>query len=169
MDYYTGELPAFCRSGKIWGSEVHDIYTILNINGNHWIALWISIPHRKVVVWDSMFRAKSVDETKKKVEPFAVMVPNLIRELCPHQDRQKYSRDAYTIEVLDAPQQADGASCGVFAFKFVECHALGFPFSVMDKMDIQTCRDKLAVDIWDEIKQNGPQPRDWSLLDVYEP
>ncbi|CAF2152031.1 unnamed protein product [Brassica napus] len=41
-------------TGVFGGVDVDDIYTPVNFRNEHWIAMWISIPKRHIVVWDSI-------------------------------------------------------------------------------------------------------------------
>ncbi|KAF3502610.1 hypothetical protein F2Q69_00043867 [Brassica cretica] len=43
--------------------------------------------------------------------------------------------------------------CGVYTLKYIECHALGIEFSKKDfaKANVKTMRDKMAVDIFEEL------------------
>ncbi|CAF1705307.1 unnamed protein product, partial [Brassica napus] len=85
----------------------------VNYTNSHWIAMWISIPKRHIVVWDSICSSISLEE-------------------------------------LDVARAGD---CGVYALKYIECHALGMPFSKKDfaKPNGKTMRDKMAVDIFKEL------------------
>ncbi|CAF1703497.1 unnamed protein product [Brassica napus] len=73
----------------------------VNYNDTHWIAMWISIPKRHIVVWDSICSSISPED-------------------------------------LDV---------------YIECHALGIEFSKKDfaKVNEKTMRDKMAVDIFQEL------------------
>ncbi|CAN6927491.1 unnamed protein product [Brassica oleracea] len=51
-NYYAGTTPSFCQSNKVWGTDIDDVYAPVNYNDTHWIAMWISIPKRYIVVWD---------------------------------------------------------------------------------------------------------------------
>nr|VDD62933.1 unnamed protein product [Brassica oleracea] len=53
-NYYAGTIPSFCQSNKVWGMNIDDVYEPVNYNDIHWIAMWISIPKRHIVVWDSI-------------------------------------------------------------------------------------------------------------------
>nr|VDD30980.1 unnamed protein product [Brassica oleracea] len=47
-------IPSFCQSNKVWGTDIDDIYAQVNFADTHWIAMWISIPKRHIVVFDSI-------------------------------------------------------------------------------------------------------------------
>ena len=52
--FYDGSIPSFCQSNKKWGEDIDDIYAPVNLDDKHWVAIWISIPKRHIVVWDSI-------------------------------------------------------------------------------------------------------------------
>ncbi|KAF8109172.1 hypothetical protein N665_0101s0003 [Sinapis alba] len=49
-DLYAGIVPIFCATNKIWDVDINDIYAPVNFQNDHWIAIWISIPKRHIVV-----------------------------------------------------------------------------------------------------------------------
>ncbi|CAN6802116.1 unnamed protein product [Brassica oleracea] len=53
-NFYDGSIPSFCQSNKKWGEDIDDIYAPVNLNDKHWVAIWISIPKRHIVVWDKI-------------------------------------------------------------------------------------------------------------------
>ncbi|CAN6905207.1 unnamed protein product, partial [Brassica oleracea] len=61
-NYYAGTIPSFCQSNKVWGTDIDDVYAPVNYNDTHWIAMWISIPKRHIVVWDSICSSISPEE-----------------------------------------------------------------------------------------------------------
>ncbi|KAF8095183.1 hypothetical protein N665_0339s0052 [Sinapis alba] len=120
-DLYAGIVPTFCASNKTWGVDIDEIYAPVNFQNDHWIAIWISIPKRHIVVWDSI--------------------------------RIKYSLEPFTYErpTVGVPQCIAG-DCGVYALKYMECHALGytlFPPAFCEK-NVKQIREKMAHDIFHE-------------------
>ncbi|CAN7000765.1 unnamed protein product [Brassica oleracea var. botrytis] len=79
-NYYAGTIPSFCQSNKVWGMDVDDIYAPVNFADSHWIAMWISIPKRHIVVFDNICSSISPEELDVVVEPFLYMVPYLLVE-----------------------------------------------------------------------------------------
>ncbi|KAF8045636.1 hypothetical protein N665_4583s0001 [Sinapis alba] len=49
-DLYAGIVPTFCASNKTWDVDIDEIYASVNFQNDHWIAIWISIPKRHIVV-----------------------------------------------------------------------------------------------------------------------
>ncbi|CAN6827417.1 unnamed protein product [Brassica oleracea] len=153
-NYYAGTIPSFCQSKKVWGTDIDDVYAPVNYTDTHWIAMWISIPKKHIVVWDSICSSISPEELDVVMEPFLYMVPYLLVE-CASSDEQRaqYSLEPFTYERLTNIPQARDGDCGVYALKYIECHALGMPFSKKDfaKPNGKSMSDKMAVDIFKEL------------------
>nr|VDD29707.1 unnamed protein product [Brassica oleracea] len=92
---------------------------LVNYTDTHWIAMWISIPKRHIVVFDNICSSISPEEL-----------------------------DARPTNI----PPARAGDCGVYALKYIECHALGIEFGKKDfaKPNRKTMRDKMAVDIFQE-------------------
>ncbi|CAN6893462.1 unnamed protein product [Brassica oleracea] len=130
-NYYACTIPSFYQSNKVWGTDIDDVYVPVNYNETHWIAMWISIPKRHIVVWDSICSSISPEELDVVMELFLYMVPYLLVE-CASSDEQcaQYSLESFTYErpTNIPPARADFA-----------------------KANGKTMRDKMAVDIFQEL------------------
>nr|ABD65085.1 Ulp1 protease family protein [Brassica oleracea] len=115
-----------------------------------WIAMWISIPKRHIVVFDSNCSSISPKELDVVMEPFLYMVPYLLVE-CASSDEQRaqYSLEPFTYDRPTNIPPARAGDYGVYTLKYIECHALGIEFSKKDfaKANGKTMRDKMAMDI----------------------
>nr|VDD60230.1 unnamed protein product [Brassica oleracea] len=143
----------------VWGTDIDDIYAPVNFTDSHWIAMWISIPKRHIVVFDSICSSISLEELDVVMEPFLYMVPYLLVEFASSDEvRAQYSLEPFTYERPTNIPLARAGDCGVYTLKYIECHALGIEFSKKDfaKPNGKSMRDKMAVDIFQE------------LADVYE-
>ncbi|KAL0874866.1 hypothetical protein Bca101_024571 [Brassica carinata] len=152
-NFYDGSIPSFCQSNKVWGEDIDDIYAPVNLKNAHWVAIWISIPKRHIVVWDSIPSATAAEAWDEIMQPFLEMVPYLLVECAATDEiRVKYGLEPYTYERQDVPT-ANNGDCGVYALKYIECHALGVPFNSKDfaRAYAKNMRDKMAVDIWTEL------------------
>ncbi|KAG5409154.1 hypothetical protein IGI04_005473 [Brassica rapa subsp. trilocularis] len=146
------------------GVDVDDIYAPVNFKNQHWIAIWILIPKRHIVVWDSIVSHISPEELDEVMEPFVTMVPYLLVE-CALSDEQKvqYKLEPYTYarQTVGVPQCRAG-DCGPFTLKYIECHALGIEFpTAFDKKHGKTIREKMALDIFREL----PKCHEWENQD----
>ncbi|KAF8117464.1 hypothetical protein N665_0010s0041 [Sinapis alba] len=97
----TGKEPAYCRYDKTWALEIDDIYVPLHIKGNHWIAYWISILRRHIVIWDSDVTSAKDEEIAKSVKPIAHMLSYMLHMLSRGEDRELYMVD-FTHERISA-------------------------------------------------------------------
>ncbi|CAN6846258.1 unnamed protein product, partial [Brassica oleracea] len=123
----------------------------VNFADSHWIAMWISIPKRHIVVFDSICSSISPEELDVVIESFLYMVPYLLVE-CASSDelRAQYSLEPFTYERPTNIPPARAGYCGVYTLKYIECHALGIEFSKKDfaKPNGKSMRDKMTVDIF---------------------
>ncbi|CAN6919761.1 unnamed protein product, partial [Brassica oleracea] len=126
----------------------------VNYNDTHWIAMWISIPKRHIVVFDSICSSISPEELDVVMEPFLYMVHYLLVE-CGSSDEQRaqYSLEPFTYERHTNIPSARAGYCGVYTLKYIECYALGIEFCKNDfaKPNGKSMRDKMAVDIFQEL------------------
>ncbi|CAN7074012.1 unnamed protein product, partial [Brassica oleracea var. botrytis] len=96
-NYYAGTIPSFYQSNKVWGTDIDDVYAPVNYNDTHWIAMWISISKRHIVVWDSICSNIFPEELDVVMEPFLYMLPYLL-VVCASSDEQRaqYSLEPFT-------------------------------------------------------------------------
>uniref|UniRef100_A0A0D3A5U7 Ubiquitin-like protease family profile domain-containing protein n=1 Tax=Brassica oleracea var. oleracea TaxID=109376 RepID=A0A0D3A5U7_BRAOL len=136
------------------GRDIDDIYVPVNYTDTHWIAMWISIPKRHIVIFDSIFSSISPEELDVVMENFLYIVPYLLVE-CAFSDEQhaQNSLKPFTYERPTNIPLARAGDCGVYAIKYIECHALGIAFSKKDfaKPNGKAMRDKMAVNIFQEL------------------
>ena len=153
--FYDGSIPSFCQSNKKWGEDIDDIYAPVNLDDKHWVAIWISIPKRHIVVWDSIPSSSVPDAWDAIMVPFLQMVPYLLAECAATDEiRVKYGLEPYTYErPLKGVPTANNGDCGVYTVKYIECHALGGSFDPKDfaRCNAKKMRDNMAVDIWKEL------------------
>ncbi|KAF3528193.1 hypothetical protein DY000_02043590 [Brassica cretica] len=126
----------------------------VNFADSHWIAMWISIPKRHIVVFDSISSSISPEELNVVMEPFLYMVPYLLVESASSDElRAQYSLEPFTYERPTNIPPARAGDCGVYTLKYIECHALGIEFSKKHfaKPNGKSMRDKMAVDIFQEL------------------
>ncbi|CAF1770219.1 unnamed protein product, partial [Brassica napus] len=97
-NYYAGTIPSFCQSNKVWGMNINDIYAPVNFADSHWIAMWISISKRHIVVFDS---------------------------ICSNEQRAQYSLEPFTYERPTNIPPARAGDCGVYTLKYIEFKSSG--------------------------------------------
>ncbi|CAF1823719.1 unnamed protein product [Brassica napus] len=119
----------------------------VNFANSHWIAMWISIPKRHIVVFDSICSSISPEELDVVMEPFLYMVPYLLVEYASLDEvRAQYSLEPFTYERPTNIPPARAGDCGVYTLNKKD----------FAKPNGKSMRDKMAVDIFQE------------LLDVHE-
>ncbi|CAN6857713.1 unnamed protein product [Brassica oleracea var. botrytis] len=170
LDYYTGEEPAYSRSNKTWALEIDDIYVPLLVKNDHWVACWISIPRRRIVIWDSDLAYATDAEIAKAVKPIAHMLPYMLHMLSTGAERELYTVDFTHERESGVPQNKQSGDCGVYCLKYIECHALGISFPPHELCDkkIKTIRSQMASEIFDETRINGTEKRDYKHLGLYD-
>src|SRR5690606_1629647 len=154
-NYYSGAIPSFCRSNKVGGGgDIDDFYVRDKDKNNHWIAIWISIPNRRIVVFDSSLSCIADEKLDEVMEPFLHMVPYLLFACSTSEQREDMTLEPYTYERPTNTPPGKSGDCGVYALKYIECHALVlYPSNTKDfaKSNAKTMRDKMAVDIYKEL------------------
>ncbi|CAN7044584.1 unnamed protein product [Brassica oleracea var. botrytis] len=93
----NGTIPSFCQSNKVWGTDIDDIYVPVNYADTHWIAMWISIPKRHIVIFNNICSSISPKELDVVMEHFLYMVPYLLFSMCRTFPQKNDSRSFDTI------------------------------------------------------------------------
>ncbi|XP_048611486.1 uncharacterized protein LOC125585834 [Brassica napus] len=159
-NYHAGIIPTFYQSMKVWGVDVDEIYAPVNFRNERWIAMWISISKRHIVAWDSIISHISREDFDVVMEPFVAIVPYLLVECAGSgEQRIQHTLEPYTYErVTVGVPQCRAGYCGVFALKYIECHALGmsFPPEFCNK-NAKAIREKMALDIFKETPECHPK------------
>src|SRR5690606_40915423 len=109
----------------MWGGDIDDIYAPVNYKNNNWISMWISIPNRHIVVFDSSLSCIADPELDEVMEPFLHMVSYLLFECSTSEQREELTLEPYTYERLTNTPPGKSGDCGVYSLKYIECHALG--------------------------------------------
>ncbi|CAN6930013.1 unnamed protein product [Brassica oleracea var. botrytis] len=143
-NYYAGTIPSFCQSNKVWGTDIDDIYAPVNFADSHWIAIWISIPKRHIVAFDSIYSSISPEELDVVMEPFLYMVPYLLVE-CAYSDelRAQYSLETFTYERPTNIPPARAGDCGVYTLKRLTVKSSG----MLDDLTISSLESLLSSDL----------------------
>lgn len=151
ISYGNGELPWHGRTNKKWDIDVHRVYTPVFVNKNHWISLCINFVLRTVEVFDCAGLKHN-----KIAEAFATIIPHIVKAVQPEISRKDYNVSKYSISYAPFKREINkgNSSCGVYAIKHIEAHALGLDLSLIDDGNIRAARLKIAVDLF--IAANDP-------------
>ncbi|KAF8094900.1 hypothetical protein N665_0349s0003 [Sinapis alba] len=171
---YACIVPTFCAFNKIWGVDVDDIYASVNFQNDHWLAIWILILKRHIVVWDNIVKYISHAQLDEVMEPFLTIVPYLLVECASsNEERIKYSLEPFTYEraTVGVPQCQAG-DCGMYALKYIECYALGYTSftAVFCDKNMKAIREKMAHDIYHEtpgFEGIEDKSSNYNYLDMY--
>uniref|UniRef100_A0A0D3A7V4 Ubiquitin-like protease family profile domain-containing protein n=1 Tax=Brassica oleracea var. oleracea TaxID=109376 RepID=A0A0D3A7V4_BRAOL len=140
----NGTIPSFCQSSKVWGTDIDDIYAPVNFVDTHWIAMWISIPKRHIVVFDNICSSISPEELDVVMEPFLYMVPYLLVE-CASSDelRAQYSLEPFTYERPANIPPVRAGDCGMYTLKILTVKSSG----MLDDLIISSLESLLSSDL----------------------
>ncbi|CAF1971714.1 unnamed protein product [Brassica napus] len=116
----------------------------VNYADTHWIAMWISIPKRHIVVFDSICSSISPEELDVVMEPFLYMVPYLLVE-CAYSDEQRvqYNLEPFTYERPANIPPARAGDCGVYTLKRLTVKLSG----MLDGLTISSLESLLSSDL----------------------
>ncbi|XP_010533351.1 PREDICTED: UPF0746 protein DDB_G0281095-like [Tarenaya hassleriana] len=153
--YFKGVYPRAYGEGRSL-SDVDTFYTVLLVNNNHWITLVVKRKDRLNEVLDSLFpkTPEGLQMRRESVKPFAVVVPFMYYYLST--SSASMERNPYEIILRqDTPRQIGENDCGIYALKFVECHAFGIDFKrgQLLKKNIPSLRLGMASTILDFVLQ----------------
>ncbi|XP_048628426.1 uncharacterized protein LOC106377628 [Brassica napus] len=145
LQYGKGVLPPHGRTHEIWNIDVDRLYVPVHVSGNHWIALCISFVTRSIDVFDCSGRKRY-----KEVDGFANLIPRIIKAVQPMRHQKDFAVGAYTVSYVPVGNLIKSAcDCGVYAVKFIECHALGLELSLLHDGNIIEARHRILWDLWE--------------------
>lgn len=158
LDYFTGELPSYAKTGLRWMEDVDELYGVV-FKSSHWVAFVVNLLTSSVDVMDSSptyLSDKTIEET---LMPIAHMVPNLLHFLANPAEKQLLSREPYCINPRDLTLPVNGGKmgdCGVYALQFIEHHAKNIPVpKSLNDRNIKKVRAKMAVAMFGETFKHG--------------
>ncbi|XP_048628782.1 uncharacterized protein LOC125599599 [Brassica napus] len=145
LQFGKGVLPPHGRTHEIWNIDVDRLYVPVHVSGNHWIALCISFVTRSIEVFDC-----SGKKRYKEVDGFANLIPRIVKAVQPMRHQKDFAVGAYTVSYVPVGNLNKSAcDCGVYAVKFIECHALGLELSLLHDGNIIEARHRILWDLWE--------------------
>ncbi|KAG2270159.1 hypothetical protein Bca52824_064714 [Brassica carinata] len=145
LQYGKGVLPPHGRTEEIWNVDVDRLYVPVHVSGNHWIALCISFVTRSIDVFDCSGRKRY-----KELDGFANHIPRIVKAVQPTRHQKDFAIGAYTVSYVPVGKLNKSAcDCGVYAVKFIECHALGLELSLLHDGNIIEARHRVLWDLWE--------------------
>ncbi|KAG2246559.1 hypothetical protein Bca52824_086187 [Brassica carinata] len=131
--YDIGELPVLGRTRLMWDLDVTCMYVPLNV-GKHWISMCVNFFSQSIEVFDCEGLKHN-----KEVEPFAFLIPRIVKSVHSSKSRQQLKVEQYTVSYTPMPYllNKSNSDCGVYALKHIECHYLGLEFSLVNDNNIR--------------------------------
>ncbi|KAG2255772.1 hypothetical protein Bca52824_075066 [Brassica carinata] len=119
--YGKGVLPPHGRTHEIWNIDVDRLY--------------VPVHGRK---------------RYKEVDGFANLIPRIVKAVQPMRHQKDFTVGAYTVSYVPIGNLNKSAcDCGVYAVKFIECHALGLELSLLHDGNIIEARHRILWDLWE--------------------
>ncbi|WZZ03761.1 hypothetical protein YC2023_089682 [Brassica napus] len=121
-------------------------------------------PHRvafMTVVFSNMikkdFMTRSIEvfdcsgrKRYKEVDGFANLIPRIVKAVQPMRHQKDFAVGAYTVSYVPVGNLNKSAcDCGVYAVKFIECHALGLELSLLHDGNIIEACHGILWDLWE--------------------
>ncbi|ESQ43378.1 hypothetical protein EUTSA_v10015990mg [Eutrema salsugineum] len=130
LDVANGHYDHYLPTHKKWGTDVDFVYIAHNVNNEHWVAVEVDIPKKKIRVFDCIPDLYRKGEVEESVKPYARMIPLLLKHM--------------------APPELKKGDCGVFTLKTIECLALCHKWDQLKDSNMPLIRMKYAAEIFDE-------------------
>ncbi|KAL0658167.1 hypothetical protein Bca4012_078752 [Brassica carinata] len=145
LQYGKGVFPPHGRTHEIWNIDVDRLYVPVHVSENHWITLCISFVTRSIDVFDCSGRKRY-----KEVDRFANLISRIVKAVQPMRHQKNFAVGAYTVSYVPIGNLNKSAcDCGVYAVKFIECHALGLELSLLHDGNIIEARHRILWDLWE--------------------
>ncbi|CAE6140223.1 unnamed protein product [Arabidopsis arenosa] len=156
MDHFNGTAPRHSATEKRWWFEIDNLYACVSVKGDHWIALDINFPRKKIYVYDSIPTHAIDADIYTACQPFRKMLPALLNVMVPDADRQKNTSmfEIYRLKT-GVPRNVITGDCGVYTLKYIECLALGWEFDGLNDENIQALRERLGAEMFEEVPPTG--------------
>ncbi|KAF3538992.1 hypothetical protein F2Q69_00025138 [Brassica cretica] len=86
----------------------------------------------------------------KDVEPFANLIPQIVKAVQSAENKKHLNVRTYKVVYVPVPFiNKISSDCRVYALKFIECHALGLDFTLVNDDNIREARQKITYDLWE--------------------
>ncbi|KAG2270511.1 hypothetical protein Bca4012_072703 [Brassica carinata] len=86
----------------------------------------------------------------KEVDGFTNLIPRIVKAVQLMRHQKDFAIGAYTVSYVPVGNLNKSAcDCGVYAVKFIECHALGLELSLLHDGNIIEARHRILWDLWE--------------------
>lgn len=117
------------------------------------------------------------NQNRRYVEAFAYSIPRIVKHIHPKAYSKHLVLAPYSIIDAKVPFGLNKSfcDCGVYAIKYIECHVLKLPLSLLDDDNIQHVQQSIAVNLWEaasdtvfieRMSKYEPPRLDYEVVDV---
>ncbi|CAH8279156.1 unnamed protein product [Arabidopsis lyrata] len=155
-EHLNGTAPIESATHKKWFIDIDHLYACLFINVDHWVALDIDLPMRRINISDSIPHLTTNPEMVKQCMFLREMIPAMMSAVIPDNIRKKSNA---RLEVKRITKKVsfnkDPGNCATYTLKYIECLALGKSFNGICDENINAIRIKLAAELFDEVRESA--------------
>ncbi|XP_024013991.1 uncharacterized protein LOC112088070 [Eutrema salsugineum] len=153
LDVANGHYDHYLPTHKKWGTDVDFVYIAHNVNNEHWVAVEVDIPKKKIRVFDCIPDLYRKGEVEESVKPYARMIPLLLKHMAPPELKKGMKEGQFHIYMYKtAALNRQTGDCGVFTLKTIECLALCHKWDQLKDSNMPLIRMKYAAEIFDEVR-----------------
>ncbi|AEE82642.1 putative protein [Arabidopsis thaliana] len=154
-DQVNGTAQCDAAKNKKWFVDVDHLYAYLFVNGNHWVALDIDLPKKRINVYDSIPSLTTDTEMVIQCMFVMTMIPAMLSSFIPSKQRRRSYSKLEWKRITKIPENLDACDCAIYSIKYIECLALGKSFDGLCDENMQSLWTKLAVEMFEELGKNA--------------
>ncbi|CAE5975802.1 unnamed protein product [Arabidopsis arenosa] len=165
-EHLNGTAPTESATYKKWFIDVDHLYACLFINGDHWVALDIDLPVRRINIYDSIPHLTTNPQISKQCMFLRLMIPAMMSAFVPINIRKKSNAMLDVKRITKkVPLNKDPGDCAIYTLKYIECLALRKSFDGLCDENIDAICVKLAAELFDEVRESA-KPSNLDLCGV---
>ncbi|EFH48615.1 hypothetical protein ARALYDRAFT_911032 [Arabidopsis lyrata subsp. lyrata] len=88
-EHLNGTAPIESATHKKWFVDVDHLYACLFVNGDHWVALDIDLPMKRINIYDSIPHLTTIPEMSRQCMFLREMIPAMMSVMVPEEIRKK--------------------------------------------------------------------------------
>ncbi|VYS62004.1 unnamed protein product [Arabidopsis thaliana] len=145
-DQVNGTAQCDAAKNKKWFVDVDHLYAYLFVNGNHWVALDIDLPKKRINVYDSIPSLTTDTEMAIQCMFVMTMIPAMLSSFIPSKQRRRSYSKLEWKRITKIPENLDAVH---------RILALGKSFDGLCDENMQSLWTKLAVEMFEELGKNA--------------
>ncbi|CAE6123239.1 unnamed protein product [Arabidopsis arenosa] len=155
-EHFNGTAPIESATHRKWYIDVDHLYACLFINGDHWVALDIDLPMKRINIYDSIPHLTTKPEMARQCMFLREMIPAMMSAMVPEKIRKKSNARLEVKRIKKkVPLNKDPGDCAIYTIKYIECLALGTSFDGLCDENMKAIRIKLAAELYDEVRETA--------------